>query len=195
MLYREFAAPTPVAIDGCPCCISTRGTDVLLTTPLRAITSQALGRYVSGAFLTVGNQRDFRYFLPRIFEVSALDPISALHAEIVVGKLRLAEWRSWSTRERRSVEDFLDAWFELALARDLAEADDYWVGSEAESVLCGAAHAGLSLVPWLARLQKPEAGPVLADLTNRFPKGLSAFWKGAPEGSNELSKLLTRGQA
>jgi hypothetical protein len=192
-VYRAFALPTPAVIEGCPCCISTRGVDVLLTTPLRELTGQELWRYVSGAFLTVGSELDFRYLLPRILDISVSDPENAKDPEIVLGKLGLANWRSWSAVEQGVIEDFVNAWFEWALARDLAEADDGWIGSEAESVLCGAARAGLSLAPWLFRLHDPVARPVLVDLRKRFPGHLSAFWEDTPAGYRELSTILSGG--
>jgi len=194
VVYREFTAPTPQGIEGCPCCSETRGVDVLLTTPLRELTGEQLGRYVSGLFYTIGSERDFRYFLPRIFDISINDPEHANNPEIVLEKLRLGNWRSWSVAERRSVEALVDAWFELALAQDLTGADEWWIGDEAESVLCGAARAGFPLAPWLARLQEPFASPVLADLERRFPKKLSAFWDNASVGWGELSLMLAEGQ-
>lgn len=169
-VYRTFDGPRPSAIEGCPCCISTRGTDVLLTTPLRQISGQALWRYVSGVFLTIGDKEDFRYFLPRILDVSVSDPGNANDPEIVLGKLSLAGWRSWTPTERRVVEGFVDAWLEQALQDDLAEADGGWIGTNAESVLCGAAWAGLPLQPWLLRLSAPDAIPVLLDMRQRYPR-------------------------
>ncbi|MBH0014548.1 hypothetical protein I6F66_21105, partial [Pseudoalteromonas sp. NZS100_1] len=91
-VYRTFEMPAPSTIEGCPCCIDTRGTDVLLATPLREISGMALWRYVSGAFLTVGDEQDFRYLLPRILDVSVSDPANANNPEIVLGKLSLAGW-------------------------------------------------------------------------------------------------------
>ena len=60
-VYRAFAQPKPTIIEGCPCCIATRGVDVLLTTPLRELSGEDLWRYVSGAVLTIGGETDFRY--------------------------------------------------------------------------------------------------------------------------------------
>jgi hypothetical protein len=192
-VYRTFEMPVPSTIEGCPCCIDTRGVDVLLTTPLRELTGQALRRYVSGVFYTVGSEQDFRYFLPRILDISVNDPGNANDPEIVLGKLGLANWRSWSSGEKRAIEEFVDAWFERALSQDLAEADDGWVGHEAESVLCGTARAGFPLDRWLDRLQDPFAAPVLHDLKERFPDQLSAFWEQAPVGLRELSTMLFSG--
>lgn len=194
-IYRAFASPTPAVIEGCPCCISTRGVDVLLVTPLRELSGQQLWRYVSGAFLTVGGETDFRYLLPRILDVSVSDPANANDPEIVIGKLALADWRTWSESEQGVIQEFLDAWFDQALARDLADVAEGWIGTEAEGVLCGAARAGLPLQRWLLRLHEPVAGPVLADLTKRFPRRLSPFWEDTPKGFTELASSLTQGSA
>jgi hypothetical protein len=194
-LYRIFALPVPAAIEGCPCCTSARSVDVLLTTPLRELSSEQLSSYVPSALLTIGGEDDFRYLLPRILDISVSDPANANCPEIVIGKLALANWRTWSASEQHVVEEFLDAWFESSLARDLAEAGEGWIGTEAESVLCGAARAGLPLRRWLVRLHDPIAAPVLADLKQRFPGRLSAFWKDIPEGLTELSVILSQGQA
>lgn len=194
-VYRTFEMRPPSAIEGCPCCIDTRGTDVLLTTPLRQISGQALWRYVSGAFLTVGGKRDFRYLLPRILDVSVSDPGNANDPEIVLGKLSLAEWRSWAADEQLVIEVFIDAWFEHALASDLAEADEGWIGWGAESVLCGAARAGLPLERWLSRFTDLDVAPVLADLQQRFPSKPSGFWQDAHGGFNEVRAFLDQGRA
>ncbi len=194
-MYEAFACVPPATIEGCPCCIATRGIDVLLTTPLRQIPGRALRRYVSGAFLTVGDTRDFRYLLPRILEVSVRESEDANDPEIVLGKLALADWRSWSREEQRVIEDLVDAWFEQRLARDLAEAAEGWLTCEVEQILCGAARAGMSLQPWLLRLSESDAAPVLADLRERFPKRLSSFWKYAPAGLSELATIVTIGRA
>jgi hypothetical protein len=113
----------------------------------------------------------------------------------VLGKLALANWRSWARAEQRVLEDYVDAWFERALERDLEDAGSGWIGAEAESVLCGAARAGLRIERWLPRLHEPFAAPVLADLMARYPGGLSAFWEQAPEGFALLSTILVQGRA
>lgn len=191
-VYSTFEAPPPSVIKGCPCCISTRGTDVLLTTRLNLITGEALWRYVSGAFLTVGDQQDFRYLLPRILDVAVSDPGNANDPEIVLGKLALAGWRSWAPNERRVIEIFIDAWFEQALASDLTEADEGWIGWDTQSVLCGAARAGLPLERWLLRLAEPDASPVLAEMKGQFRREPSGFWKDAPDGFREMRAFLAQ---
>lgn len=190
-IYRQFAAPTPVAIEGCPCCVATRGVDVLLTTSLRDLTGQALWRYVSGVFYTVGSVQDFRYFLPRILEIAIDDPENSIDAEIVLGKVGLAKWQSWSQGEQDAIKGFVEVWFDRALGHDLLASVEGTVGWETEGILCGAARAGFPLAPWLARLREPVAAPVLADLKERFPNDLSGFWQDAPAGLKELAAYLT----
>ncbi|MBA3525719.1 MAG: hypothetical protein M3438_09435 [Pseudomonadota bacterium] len=195
VVYQAFVGPVPASIEGCPCCIDTRGVDVLISTPLRQISGDALWQYVSGVFYTVGSGCDFRYLLPRILEVDIHEPGNSNDPEIVLTKLGLANWLSWTECESRAIEGVVDAWFELALARDVAEADGDWIGHEAESVLCGASRAGFSLQRWLIRLHQPDAAPVLTDLKERYPDELSAFWEEVPEGFKEFATILSQGQS
>jgi hypothetical protein len=197
-IYSLFSAPTPRVIEGCPCCVGSRGADVLLNTPLRALTGDALWRYVTGAFLTVGSERDFRYLLPRILELAVCDPGALPDVEIVLGKLRLAGWSAWSPRERRAIEHLIDLWFDHALTRDLLYADEGEAGWNAESVLCGAARAGLDLTPWLTRLKAPTAEPVRASIAQRYSKPLASgalprtsCWEDAPDGWRSLAVAVT----
>ncbi len=189
-LYRQFAGPPPAQIEGCPCCIGKRHVDVLLATPLRELTGQALWGYVSGLFYTVGSVADFRYLLPRILDVSANDLGDANNPEIVLRKLKLAKWQKWSEADQTVVRNVLDAWFEQALCADLADADQGYIGWDAEAVLCGAALAGLDVGPWLRRLQAADVAPVLADMRQRRPKSLSGFWEDAPDAYREFEAML-----
>lgn len=190
-LYPVFSAPTPKVIEGCPCCIGTRGVDVLLNTSLRQITGLQLWRYVSGAFLTIGSEGDFKYFLPRILETSVLDPSNSVDPEIVLSKLSLTNWKFWPMPEQHVVEEFLDAWFNWVLARALSDSEEWLSMHEVDSMLCGLSRAGLPLDRFLAQLREPSAAPVVRDLRQSFPHDLSAFWEDAPDGFKTLSEFLT----
>lgn len=189
MVYRTFADPRPEVIKGCPCCIAKRGVDVLLTTPLREISGDALWSYVSGVFHTVGSAADFRYLLPRILDIAVNHPDDSNDPEVILGKVGLAGWQGWPQAEREALEQFADAWFELVLAQDLANAAKDWVTCESEHVLCGMARMDLPLGKWLQRLQQPDAKLVLLDIVERYPRRLSAFWKDAPAGLAELGTI------
>lgn len=194
-LYRVFAAKAPPVIEGCPCCIDTRNVDVLLVTPLRELSGDQLWRYITGAYLTVGGDRDFRYLMPRIFELAALGPFGVPNTEIVLGKLARARWETWQAAETEAVLEFIDAWFSAALEQDLLQAEEGWIGDQTESLLCGMAYAGLPVADWLIRLTEPAHAPLLADLRQRHPRELSAFWDDVPESFTQLSAFLGEGSA
>ena len=184
-----FAAKAPPLIKGCPCCIDTRKVDVLLSNPLRELNGDQLWRYITGAYLTVGGDRDFRYLMPRIFELAAVGPFGVPDTEIVLGKLALARWESWKVTEKEAILEFIDAWFSAALEQELLHAEDGWT-DQTEAILCGMARAGLPLADWLIRLTEPAYGLILADLRQRYPRDLSPFWDDAPDGFAQLSAVL-----
>src|SRR3990167_5756503 len=189
-LYRVFSAETPSAIEGCPCCINTRNVDVLLATPLRELRGDQLWRYISGAYLTLGGDRDFRYLMPRIFELAALSSSEIPDTEIVLSKLARAQWDNWLEDERDAVRRFIDAWFAVASEQDLLHVRDGWIGNRTESLLCGLAYARLPIAQWLNRLTEPTTAPLLDDLLQRHPQNLSAFWRDVPDGFAQLSAFL-----
>ena len=193
-LYRVFSAKPPPVIEACPCCIETRNVDVLLATPLRQLSGGQLWRYITGAYLTVGGDRDFRYLMPRIFELAALDPFEVPDTEIVLGKLARARWEMWRAEEKDAILTVIGAWFSVALEQDLQHAEEGWI-YKTESLLCGIAHAGLPLADWLIRLTEPAYTPILADVRERYPRDLSSFWNDAPDGLAQLSTVLDEGAA
>lgn len=193
-LYRVFSADAPPVIEGCPCCINTRSVDVLLVTPLRELSGDQLYRYITGAYLTVGGDRDFRYLMPRIFELAALGHFGVPDTEIVLSKLARARWETWRGAEKEAVLAFIDAWFSVALKQDLLHAEEGWI-DQTEILLCGIAHAGLPIADWLIRLTEPAHAPILADLRQRHPRHLSPFWSDAPVGFAQLSRCLAEGSA
>jgi hypothetical protein len=107
----------------------------------------------------------------------------------------LAEWRSWTADEQLVIEEVIEAWFEQALASDLAGADEGWIGWDAEGVMCGAARAGLPLERWFSRLTEPDATPVLADMQERFRSKPAGFWEDVPGAFHELKAFLNQERA
>lgn len=192
-LYATFDPPRPRAITGCPCCIGTRNIDVILAKPRNLLTGDDLTRYASGVFLTVGGPIDYRYLLPRIFELSATDLGWYPTPEIVVGALKRAEWTTWMASERAAIVGFLSAWLDR-WAQGLPEEGGY--GDEVESLLCGVALAGIDLTPFLDQMLRPRNGKGLVDLADVF--GASArpqsppegFWEDAPEGWVRFTTFL-----
>ena len=61
---------------------------------------------------TVGVVKDYKHFLPRIFEL-AVDNAPRIGAEpaVIVGKLRIGLWDGWPEEERLAIRAaFLAAW-------------------------------------------------------------------------------------
>lgn len=159
-LYAAFRASKPSEIEGCPCCIDKKGICTLLAKPLEALTSRDLGRYAASAFLTVGDDTDFRYFLPRIFEISASDLGWYPTPEVVLGKLKLTKWNNWTKRQRVALASFIETWFDSAMS----SADPHVL----DSVLCGIGRAGIDPRPFLNRLEKnPAALKAVFELNSR----------------------------
>lgn len=189
-LYLQFKVPIPSVIEGCPCCIESRGVDVLLKTPLRELSGQDLWRYVSGVFLTIGSEADFRYLLPRILDVSVNDWSNSNDPEIVLSKFGMVKWDTWPVGQKQAVTEFINSWFELVLAHQILDEDSRWIPVQVDNLICGAARAGILLEPFLTRLQEPDAQSVLEDLRANSPEGLTAFWDFAPEGLVQFRQLI-----
>lgn len=196
-LYAAFNAPRPRRIEGCPCCIDSRNVDVLLSKSLGVLTSDDLGRYASGAFLTVGGQADYRYLLPRILEISANDIGWWPSPEVTVGALSRAEWSLWASSDRKAVVAFLSAWFDRWAAATAVDEDGYSYGPEVEPLLCGMARAGLAIRPYLERLLDPSNRAALKLLHDTCGDAVYSgskaknFWEEAVEGWAELTAFLT----
>ena len=197
-IYALFAARAPAVIEGCPCCVDRRNVDPLLTRPLRALTGDDLRRYVSGVFLTLGAERDFRYLLPRILELAILDPGSLPDVEIILGNLARANWKSWAKGEREAIEALVDVWFERAFQQDLKNAEDWLADCEAEHIMCGAARAGMDVTRFCEPFGRLEAEALRAFLADRYAKALArnalpsgSFWEDAPDGWSVLAKHLS----
>ena len=86
-MYAAFAKYRhPRFLDGCPCCTSTEESASLLNTPLRKVTPARLDRYAFKATTTWGSLDDYRFFLPRIFELTRQGSLLC-DLEVTLGKL------------------------------------------------------------------------------------------------------------
>lgn len=192
-LYEVFPSEAPAVIEGCPCCIDTRGTDILLTSPRRSLSGDQLWRYITGAYLTVGSDLDFRYLLPRIFELAATEPYEVPDAQIILGKLGRADWATWPSVEREALAQFFPAWFQYAMERELAGDPDDICASLPEGVLCGIALANLPLADFLVVMTDDRYAPILRKLREWSGRECAGFWEDAPEALAEYQRALRQG--
>jgi len=142
-LYRVFR-PYQVRRhpEGCPCCVSDADKRRLFSKPLEKLTPDELGRFAWKALTTWGTVEDLKHFLPRMLELVAKDDCAPFEREVLFGKLRLGEWRTWPEGERRAVEVFLDAVWQDCLT---SEAGGVWL----DDLLCGLGNAVDDLTPYL----------------------------------------------
>ena len=182
-VYAAFAAvPRPREIEGCPCCIEDKEVDVLLAKPLREISPEELSSYASSVFLTIGCEKDFHYFLPRILEVTVTDLGWWPDIEVTGRALENAKWLTWPEAEREAIKRFFDAQFSGLLTES--------VGSELDSWLCGISLAGLELAPFLTRLEANTSAVLEIYGWNANPimerRLTNGFWDDTSKGASQL---------
>lgn len=148
-LYTAFAdVPKPHHIDGCPCCVERKNIGVLLSSPLRGLTPDALSEYAACAFLTVGSLADYLYFLPRILEISIRDSWWP-DIEVTGRAIGAAEPHSWSQSHRGALLSFLHAVIDGIVASGEHDQLDGW--------LCAIARMRLDVQPFLDQVAKSPA--------------------------------------
>lgn len=121
----------------------------LSAAPLRELTGEDIGPYCGWALTTVGNDRDYRHFLPRILELAVTEPFwMGTEPPVLAGKLQMSDWRNWPVAERAAVTGFFHAAFDAAV---MQHPD---TGHHASRWLCGLVASGeepdLALRRWLA---------------------------------------------
>lgn len=190
-VYEAFSTQRkPRTISACPCCIDEAQACTLLSTPLRKITPAQLSSYASSVFLTAGSESDFRYFLPRILEISIHDRSWWPDREIVLRSLALAGWKSWHKGEREALQSLFDSAFDDVI---FCEEDQEY---EIDSWICGLALAGVDVAPFLQKLEDPAATEALICLFELNAAHLqrnklgNAFWSENKEAAAQVVEWL-----
>jgi hypothetical protein len=118
-LYKIFSSyPFPSTMEACTCCISTSDKEKLYSKSLRLLAEDDISYYSFKAMTTWGNCDNFKYYLPRIFELlSTTDFIIEIF--IVLGKLDYGDWKSWERDEIKAINNFLYAWWEDLICNKL----------------------------------------------------------------------------
>lgn len=182
-VYAAFATtPKPRGIDHCPCCINDEAVNSLLLVPLRSISADQLSTYASKVFLTVGDIADYRYFLPRILEISATDPSWWPDPEVVGRSLRDAKWLTWTACEKEAITRL----YRTKLTEILAGPDPF----ELDSWICGTAIAGLDLAPYLSAIEASPSATLDYYTHNSDPSlGIrlaNGFWSDSNTGAQQV---------
>lgn len=181
-LYTVFSTvPRPAAIDRCPCCMTeAEAAAILVPVPLRELRTEVLAPYAGDVLLTVGSVADFRYLLPRIFDIACTSGFDWPELEPLFKRLRAAGWTDWAAEEQAAIRGLLQEFWR----RTLASGD-----RDADTVLCAIGNAEDDLGPyldeWAAALRNPAAAAGLREMlrhSTRLKLGTmrltNAFWGG-----------------
>jgi hypothetical protein len=173
-VYAEFRAAKPSDIDGCPCCAAPQAVCHLLAKDLRQLKAQDLSQYAAAVLVTMGDERDFNYFLPRLLEIATGEDWWP-SPPVLLEKLKLAHWQAWPEGRRAAVKQVIDLWFTACLDADHE-------GADIDDLLCGIARADLPLDEYLDILSKrPEDLHAFFDIHAptyiRRGRLSTAFWK------------------
>ncbi|GAA2157860.1 MULTISPECIES: hypothetical protein [Glycomyces] len=136
-LYAAFAhIPRPTAIEACPHCWTNRDTAALLApVPLRDMTADMLRRYAAKALTTVGTEADFRYFVPRLLDIACTTGFDHPNLEILLDRLRLAEWTRWGPAGQDAIRDLLQVRRAAALSESQNDVEDMFGQEEARAMI------------------------------------------------------------
>lgn len=173
-LYQAFAnVPKPHQIDGCPCCIDRKQVGVLSEKQLRELTPRELSVYASSAFLTVGQVADYRYFLPRILEITATEVSWWPSPQVTARAIREASPKTWTAEQRSALNEYLEA-----VVDSVIQSGEYF---QLDAWICAIAKIGMDVRPFLVRVSQCPAAVLVSfeSNANTLPRKKLAnpFWE------------------
>jgi hypothetical protein len=194
-LYEMFAVfRKPADFPACECCWSNAEKEDLLKRDLAELSEEELSMYAADVFFTVGSVADFKYFLPRILELSVNDQFIWPDPEVVLAKLRLADWNDWPEHERAAVLRVLEEKF-VSLLHD--EGSD---GQAIDSWICALGRSVSDITPYLDQLLEKGAKVHLMNFIewnySYLLKGELAnpFWADASDNRRRVLAWLNRAE-
>lgn len=156
--FARYKLGGRIAVCMCPSCVGPEQVRALIETPRDDISTELLAEYTHSAHgWDEQVAEDFRYFLPRYFDLIAIGQTpSHFGSELALDRLANVDYRvAWPRAEADAIDEFFLALFQAQL---LAPADfiedrsgqSAFDREEAEALLCGVAHAGGDIAPLLA---------------------------------------------
>ena len=142
-LYAVFARhPMPDDMAACEHCVDPADVDRFRRTPLRALTPDQLGSYLSNPG-TWGDGSELPHLVPRLLTAYAAGEMTDQSWPDTLARRIAGHWADWTPVERSAVEDFLRAWWRSTLTSWPSE-------HPAEDILDAVAVLELDLGPYLA---------------------------------------------
>lgn len=119
-IYQAYIAfsdmPQPREITASPLRNAGKILSVITAAPLRELAGNQIGPYSGWAITTVGDDRDYRHFLPRIFELAISDPIwLGTMPPVMASRIDKGGWRRWPEHHQEAVLHFFHSAFRAAL--------------------------------------------------------------------------------
>ena len=110
-LYKTFSKyPFKSTIEGCPCCVTDSDKSTLHSKQLRELEDEDLSRYAFKAMSTWGDVKDYKHYLPRIFELTARREL-IVDTFVTLQKLEDGKWKEWDANEKSTIIKFLKEWW------------------------------------------------------------------------------------
>lgn len=121
--YLAFSeVPRPTKLVTSPLRNADKILKTLTAAPLRELTGEQIGPYSGWAITTVGDDRDYRHFLPRIFELAIEEPVwLGTIPAVTASRLNIAGWRNWPEPQKTSVLSFFRSAFWASLEQNPEE--------------------------------------------------------------------------
>jgi hypothetical protein len=155
--FARYKLGGRITVCSCPSCVGPAQERALVATPRDQISAELLAEYTHSAHgWDERVAEDFRYFLPRYFELIAIGQTPA-HFGPELGLARLANVayrEQWPQAEADAIDEFFLALFQAQILAPATFVEDASGQSafdreEAEAVLCGVAQAGGEVTPLL----------------------------------------------
>ncbi len=106
----------------------------LMMQPLRSCPLELCCYYTFKATLTMGDERDFKHFLPRLFELMGTDPQWYGYDTRIFTRLREIDWQKGSEQERSAITQFvLSHWRQIIASWPWLEPAHYILAEIAEA--------------------------------------------------------------
>jgi hypothetical protein len=194
-LYDAFGdVPRPQRVEGCPHCTGPDEDLPLVGRPLRELSAQDLSRYAFKAMSTWGTAEDFRYFAPRVLDLTAAGAMAWPGFEVVCAKLSQAGLHTWT--QQPAVEEFLRAFWTATLRQFPASVP-------VSEVAGGIAVVARDISPYLAEWERLDTAAYVRNLREVAESELNSLrpgWRLAEAGAvtesaGRLRQWLTTGAA
>lgn len=144
-LYAAFLdVPKPSGIEGCPCCVDRKAICTLLSKPVHELTGRELASYSASAFLTVGGEADYLYFLPRIVEIGCTEAGWWPDIEVTGRAIGETHPMEWPAKRKQALIEVLHSVVQQAITEEEGWTIDQWI--------CAIAKMGFEVLPFLEQI-------------------------------------------